>query len=142
MRRARSLTETQVGIAGVLAGLVTYVDLVGADLVPTNVWGQVSMFSFMAIVAFLLPPVLIVAIDRERFIDGDQRDTLPGMVAVSALTALASSVVARVVDDGSALGLVAAVAGSAALLHGALTMQAAPGHRLGLDRLLRSSPFR
>jgi hypothetical protein len=120
VRRATEDTSPDVlVVAASLAGAVLgYLDLLGADLAVWDDWGDRSLFSFGAVLAFLAPTAIVLRLRHER-----RRGTAwirwPDVIIGAAATALAVSVVARAIGEGSLAGLLAAVAGAAATAYAA-----------------------
>ena len=140
-QRSPTAAEARVAAVGLLFGAVAFADLVGSDPGPGDAWGGVSMFSFAAILAFLVPAASLLGIGRHRFRDGNLRERWPVIVMALSAIGMACAAIAHVVDDGSNLGLLAAAIGSVALVHGASRLQAERGLSLGparITRLLRS----
>ena len=86
------------------------------------------MFPFVEIVAFLVPAAALLVVGRHRFADSGLQAAWPLVLSTSALTALASAVMARLVDDAGGLAVAVAIAGSALLLVGAVRARGQRGN--------------
>ena len=102
--------------AGLLGGAVAYLDLLGTDPTP---WGDVSLFSLVAVLAFVVPAGVVLRRRYAWWVRKPSWARWPDVMLGAAGVALASSVVARLIGEGSVLGLVAAVLASGAIAYGA-----------------------
>ena len=121
-RAGDASSHDAVVVATALVGAaVAYVDLFGSG-VPA--FGDATLFAYGAVLAFVAAAGVVVRARVRRWLAHAPWRRWPEAVIGAGAVALVCSVVAHVLGEGSALGLVATVLGSAAIAYAAVRARA------------------